>query len=145
MPMFPSEDWFNAVRDVYNTDSSFHSGGGGECHTVSGFRIGDEENYLITFEGLLITEIRLANCDEMNDTDFIIEMPTETWVDMLQYIQEHGHASARHTINSIDLSAEDGIAHNPTDDQYREDLFYRYNQNFQDFFNASSRVETTFE
>ena len=144
MPMFPSEEWFNAVRDVYNTDSSLHSGGGGECHTVSGFRIGDED-YLITFDGLMITEIRLANKDEMKDTDFIIDMPTETWTDMLQDIQEHGQASARHTINSIDLSAVDGIAHNPADDQYREDLFYRYNQNFQDFFNASSRVETTFE
>jgi len=142
--MFPSEDWFNAVRDVYNTDLSLRSGGGGECHTISGFRIGDAD-YLITFEGLLITEIRLVNGDEMNDTDFIIEMPMETWVDMLQDIQEHGYASARHTINSIDLSAEDGIAHNPTDDQYREDLFYRFNQNFQDFFNASSRVETTFK
>jgi hypothetical protein len=29
------------------------------------------------------------------------------------------------------------------DDQYRQDLFYRYNQNFQDFFDASSRIDTT--
>lgn len=144
MPMFPSEEWFNAVREVYNSDSTFHSGGGGECHTVAGFRIGDDD-YLITFEGLQVAEIRLANGDEMNDTDFIIEMETDIWKDMVQNIQENGHALDRHTINSIDLSSEDGIARNPMDDQYRQDLFYRYNQNFQDFFNASSRVETTFE
>jgi hypothetical protein len=34
-------------------------------------------------------------------------------------------------------------AYSPVDDQYRQDLFYRYNQNFQDFFDASSRIDTT--
>ena len=48
-------------------------------------------------------------------------------------------------LNSIDLELEEGIAFSPIDDQYKQDLFYRYNQNFQDFFDASSRVETTFE
>ena len=42
------------------------------------------------------------------------------------------------------LQQEEGIAYSPADDQYRQDLFYRYNQNFQDFFDASARVKTTF-
>jgi len=51
---------------------------------------------------------------------------------------------AHYTLNSLDLQQDEGIAYSPADDQYRQDLFYRYNQNFQDFFDASARVETTF-
>ena len=72
-------------------------------------------------------------------------MPLETWQAMLKDVQANGKASSNLTLNSIDLEFEDGIARSPIDDQYRQDLFYRYNQNFQDFFDASSLVETTFE
>jgi hypothetical protein len=48
-------------------------------------------------------------------------------------------------LNSIDLQQNDSIAYSPEDDQARQDLFYRFNQNFQDFFDASSRIATTFD
>ena len=38
---------------------------------------------------------------------------------------------------------ENGLAHSATGDQYRQDLFFRYNQTFQFFFDASARIETT--
>ena len=60
-------------------------------------------------------------------------------------LQENGKADLDHTLNSIDLQQEESIAYSPADDQYRQDLFYRYNQNFQDFFDASARVETSFD
>ena len=70
--------------------------------------------------------------------------PEAHWQAMLESVQRHGKADLEYTLNSIDLKLEDGIAHSPVDDQYKQDLFYRYNQNFQDFFDASARVETTF-
>jgi hypothetical protein len=144
MPQFPSADWFQSVRDVYNSDPSLHSGGGGACDTVAGFKIG-AESYLITFEGLQCADVRSAPDKEMNDADFIIEMSEELWTDMVANVQANGKADLDHTLNSIDLTQEESIAFSPVDDQYRQDLFYRFNQNFQDFFDASARVETTFK
>ena len=144
MAVFPSRQWFEEVRDVYNSDGSLHSGGGGACDTTAGFSIGDQR-YLIEFSGLVCADVRESNDRELEKTDFIIEMPVESWKAMVKDVQENGKASSNNTLNSLDLEVEDGIARSPADDQYKQDLFYRYNQNFQDFFNASSRVETLFE
>jgi len=89
--------------------------------------------------------VRQCSEEDLATTDFVIEMPMETWRSMLQDVQKNGKASSNMTLNSIDLELEEGIAFSPIDDQYKQDLFYRYNQNFQDFFDASSRVQTTFE
>jgi len=144
MPSFPSEEWFQAVQTVYNADSSLHSGGGGACDCVAGFRVGSEY-YRIIFQGLECQEVGQSSESDLEDADFIIEMEAATWRSMLEDIQAHGKASSRFTLNSIDMGSEDSIARSPIDDQYRQDLFYRYNQNFQDFFDASSRIESTFK
>ncbi|MCP5184218.1 MAG: hypothetical protein H6993_09665 [Pseudomonadales bacterium] len=144
MPVFPSNEWFQAVRSVYNSDPSLHSGGGGACDTTAAFKIGDAA-YVVVFEGHECSDIHPAQDGELNDADFVIEMPPALWRDMVANIQANGHADLDHTLNSIDMSQEDSIAWSPVDDQYRQDLFYRLNQNFQDFFDASSRVETVFE
>ena len=80
----------------------------------------------------------------IRDRDFVIAMSEEIWREMVEDIQKNGKASALLTLNSIDLSSEDSIAYSPVDDQYRQDLFYRYNQNFQDFMDASATIETSF-
>jgi len=145
MAQFPSENWFKKVQQIYNTDSSLHTGGGGACETTAGFKIGDER-YLIVFEGRQCAAIRSASEAELasDETDFIIEMAPELWQSMVANIQQHGAAHDDYTLNSIDLQQDDSIAYSPVDDQSRQDLFYRFNQNFQDFFDASSRIETTF-
>lgn len=144
MAIFPSEEWFQEVRQVYNSDTSLHSGGGGACETTAGFCIGDAR-YLIEFAGLTCAQVRQSSDAELEESDFIIEMPVASWTAMVRDVQKNGKASSSQTLNSLDLSLEEGIARSPVDDQYKQDLFYRYNQNFQDFFNASSRVETQFE
>jgi hypothetical protein len=144
MPTFPSTEWFQTVREVYNSDSSLHSGGGGACHTTAGFKVGNQ-GYVIVFGGLDCEDVREAGAEEMNDTDFIIEMSEDLWKEMVSNVQQNGKADLDHTLNSIDLQQEESIAYSPVDDQYCQDLFYRYNQNFQDFFDASARVETSFD
>ena len=140
---FPSEKWFEAVRQAYNSDASLHSGGGGACYTRAGLSIGDE-HYLIEFAGEECAQVARLELADLEEADFIIRMPMALWREMIRNIQEHGKADLEHTLNSIDLSEEEGITYSPVEDQYRQDLFYRYNQNFQDFFDASSRVQTTF-
>ncbi len=143
MAVFPSEQWFREVREVYNSDTSLHSGGGGACDSKAGLGIGDNY-YKIEFAGLECANVGVCSESDLSEADFIIEMPMDAWVTMIKDVQGNGKASSNQTLNSLDLDNEDGIARSPIDDQYRQDLFYRYNQNFQDFFNASSRVTTTF-
>ncbi len=146
MAVFPSNEWFNAVRERYNGDHSLHSGGGGACDTRAGFKIGDRI-FLIVFEGLECTETREVDASELAGMDFYLDMPAERWAEMVLNIQQNGHADRDHTLNTLDLelSDADGLAHTTDDDQYKTDLFYRYNQNFQDFFDASAGIETTVE
>ncbi len=63
---------------------------------------------------------------------------------MLENIEENGAADMDHTLNTLDLEHPDGLAQSQSGDQYRQDLFFRYNQTFQYFFDASARVETEF-
>jgi hypothetical protein len=144
MPSFPSEEWFQSVREVYNSDSSLHSGGGGACNTTAGLKVGSR-GFVIVFEGLECADIHSADETEINATDFIIEMSEQLWKEMIANVQDNGKADLDHTLNSIDLQQDESIAYSPADDQYCQDLFYRYNQNFQDFFDASARVETSFD
>ena len=103
-----------------------------------------DEHFVIVFEGLQCADIHAASVGETEELDFVIDMPMDLWKDMVSNIQANGKADLDHTLNSIDLMQEESIAYSPVDDQYRQDLFYRFNQNFQDFFDASARVETTF-
>jgi hypothetical protein len=71
-------------------------------------------------------------------------MPTTQWQDMLENIKAHGGADLHHTLDTLDLRTAGGMASNATGDQYRTDLFFRYNQSRQYFFDLSARLETTF-
>ena len=143
MAVFPSLEWFNAVRERYNGDEDLHTGGGGPCEARAGLCIGDTV-YLLEFEGFECAEVRAISRDE-DDLDFFLEMPLAEWTDMVANIQENGAADLHHTLTTIDLELEGGLARAPGDDQYKQDLFYRYNQNFQDFFDASAGVETAID
>ncbi len=142
MTVFPSVEWFNAVRERYNADEALHSGGGGPCEAKAALCVGDNV-YLLEFEGFECAEIREIARNEIDQADFFLDMPMSDWIDMINNIQENGAADLNHTLSTIDLELPDGLPSAPGDDQYRRDLFYRYNQNFQDFFDASAGVPTT--
>lgn len=142
MAVFPSVEWFNAVRERYNADASLHSGGGGPCEAKAVLCIGNSF-YLLEFDGFECAEVREIDRQDTDQADFCLDMPASEWVDMVNNIQENGAADLNHTLSTIDLELEDGLARAPDDDQYKRDLFYRYNQNFQDFFDASAGISTT--
>ena len=143
MAVFPSVEWFNAVRERYNADEALHTGGGGPCEAKATLCIGNRF-YLLEFDGFECAEIREIGPGDVDKADFCLDMPASDWVDMVNNIQQNGAADLHHTLSTIDLELEDGLARAPDDDQYKLDLFYRYNQNFQDFFDASAGVPTTF-
>ena len=143
MPVFPSIDWFDAVRHEFNTDESVRTAGGGTCDAKVGLRIG-EELFLLVFEGFECSSAAEIAEPELEATDFYLDMPVSDWEEMLTNIVENGKADLDHTLNTLDLDTEEGLARSYTGDQYLQDLFYRYNQTFQNFFDLASRVETVF-
>ena len=140
---FPSVRWFDAVRSVFNTDESYRGAGGGYCNCTAGMKIGADV-FVLTFEGQECTQAVQANDAALEDVDFYLDMAAAEWREMVANIQGNGHADLHHTLNTLDLDREDGLATSRHGDQYREDLFFRYNQTLQFFFDASARVKTEF-
>ena len=143
MAKFPSVAWFDAVRSVFNGDETYRGGGGGQCNCVAGMKIG-KTVVVLTFEGFECTKAERANDAALDEVDFYLDMKASEWRAMLQNIKANGHADLEYTLNTLDLDRENGLATSHHGDQYREDLFFRYNQTFQYFFDASARIKTEF-
>lgn len=147
MPRFPSEEWFAAVAEIFNGDERYQGAGGGQCSCRAGLVVSAPDDtpkdvFVLTFEGKECLGGERAAAEALADVDFYMHMPLKDWQAMLGDIQAHGHATADHTLNSLDLNRKDGLSTSVHGDQYREDLFFRYNQTLQFFFDASARIKT---
>jgi len=139
MPIFPSVEWFKAVADLVNKDPEYRKLGNTDA--VVGIDVGGRL-FVLTFEGYEVTKVDEAADPAGLDLDFTLVMPPEQWRAMIDNIKEHGRAELQYTLNSIDLATPDEFA--KAEDYYRRDLFYRFNQSFQHYFDMSSKVETQF-
>ena len=138
---FPSIEWFNALKDLVNTDENYKRIG--TCDSEIGIKIPDlAKFYKITFEAFGVEDIREVDEADAENADFWLEMPYARWKDMIENIKANGKADLHHTLNTIDLEDPAGLAR--SNDGYRRDAFYRFNQTFQYFFDASVLVDTTF-
>lgn len=138
VPVFPSIEWFQALREVVNQDEQYRHFG--TCDAVMGLRIG-EETYQVTFDAFDVTDVARIDAGDLRDCDFYLEMPPEAWREMIENIRAHGGADLDHTLNTLDFNLGQ-IAH--SDDELRRDLFFRYNQSFQQFLDDSRLIETQF-
>jgi|FLYN01.1.fsa_nt_gi hypothetical protein len=139
MPVFPSVEWFEAVKNIVNNDEAFRRLG--TIDTTVGVKVGDKI-YQLTFEAFECTEVKEITERDLRDVDFWLEQSYDGWKEMLQNIKEKGAADLDHTLNTIDLNLPEGFARSY--DGYRRDAFYRFNQSLQDFFNASAKIDTQF-
>lgn len=139
MPVFPSVEWFQAVADLVNRDDNYkHSG---TCDAAVGIQV-DDRLFEIVFEAYEVKSVRELSATDPRDLDFSLVLPAEQWREMIENIKANGHADLTHTLNSLDLATAEEFARG--DDYYRRDLFYRFNQSFQDFFDASAKIDTQF-
>jgi hypothetical protein len=139
MPVFPSVEWFEALQEVVNRDEKFKHFG--TIDAKVGVRV-DDKAYELVFEVYELVSVREISVDELEQCDFYLEQEPERWREMLENIKSHGKADISHTLNTIDLNSPQGLARGS--DGYKVDLFYRYNQTLQDFFDSSARLETEF-
>ena len=138
---FPSVDWFNAIKSIVNQDEGYKRIG--TCDSVVGVKIPDlQKYYKITFEAFEVADIRETDEADAETGDFWLEMPYARWKEMIENIKANGKADLHHTLNTLDMEDPDGLAR--SHDGYRRDAFYRFNQTFQYFFDASARIDTSF-
>ncbi len=139
--VFPSLEWFKAVQALVNEDAEFRSLG--SIDTKMGVKSGSDI-FLITFEAFKCIEVSAGTDDDLFELDFYLDMPPEKWQEMLTNIKANGAADHQHTLNTLDLLLPDGLSSNATGDQYKADMFFRYNESLQQFFNLSVQFDTAF-
>lgn len=141
MPIFPSVDWFSKVAQIAANDEGYRHYG--RLDAIVGIIVG-ESMYSLTFDVFDIKDVHETTMDELRDADFVLEMPYDTWIELIKNIKANGKADLDHTLNSLDLRLADGLARNISADGYRLDKFFRYNENLQRFFDDSAQIDSQF-
>lgn len=136
---FPSLAWFEELRRLVNDDPSYRQYG--TVDAAMGVKVG-EEVFVVAFEAFECTSVRSGNEYDLINVDFFIEMEPGAWRAMLENIKANGGAEAGQTLVSLDMLNE--ISNNATGDQLRADMFFRYNQSLQHFFDLSANLNTVF-
>jgi hypothetical protein len=139
MPDFPSVEWFKQAADLLNKSDSFK-----RCGTVDtqmGVKV-DDRIFEIDFEAFEITNVSEIDQHRAEQLDFTLVQSGDAWKAMLDDIKSNGHATHEYTLNSLDLRSDQELAIGK--DYNRRDLFYRFNQSIQDYFDMSAKMETTF-
>ncbi len=139
MPEFPSVDWFEELKGRVNGTERFKHFGTIDC--VMGVQV-DARVFKIVFEAFEVVDVSEIGSTDSDELDFTLAMSGPEWRGMLENIRTNGQADLDHTLNSIDLEKPEAFAIG--EDYTRRDLFYRFNQTLQDFFDASAEMETTF-
>ena len=137
--VFPSLDWFEALQKLVNDDPAYRQIG--TVDAAMGVKVADEV-FVVAFEAFECRSVRAGNEYDLINVDFFIEMDPEAWRTMLESIKANGAAEAGQTLVSLDMLHE--ISTNATGDQLRADMFFRYNQSLQHFFDLSANLNTEF-
>lgn len=141
MPTFPALEWFEAVSDIVNRDEAYRRIGA--CEARVGVKIPDLGLcYRLSFESFGVAEVAEVSESEVEETDFWLEAAYGRWQGMLRNIRANGKADLHHTLSTIDLEEPERLARAHHDEGRA--LFFRCNQSFQYFFDASARIETVF-
>ena len=141
MPIFPSTEWLQAVARLAMEDATYRKFG--RVDVLAGIKVG-ERIFRLTFDVFEIGDVRQIGAEELGELDFYLEMTPQEWQTMLQNIRDNRHAGLEYTLNTLDLKLPEGLHHNATDDGYRADKFFRFNESVQRFFDLSAEVETTY-
>jgi hypothetical protein len=141
MTSFPAPEWFLALGRMMAAEGEvFRRLGYAEVRFV--VRVLDDGGKVAAATAIEIDGYALTNAFQLDgkpfDADFAICAPRAVWAEMLEEIAREGRATLRHTLSSLALVGESLWLE--SDDQLREDKFYRYNQTLQELFNLSARL-----
>ena len=144
MPSFPDTEWFLTLGRLMAAEGELFRRLG-YAETRFAVRVipnntgnGGEQIVGLVIDGYQLTEAKPINDLESFDPDFVICGKREIWDRMLSEIANHGRPQLRHTLSSLALVGEELWLE--SNDQLREDKFYRFNQTLQELLNLASKV-----
>jgi hypothetical protein len=146
--VFPSVAWFERLAELMEARRDRHKHLG-TIDCLAQFTMFDHpsrgENWhvQVRFEEYSVVEVRQVGEEESTKADFILETDIDVWQEMVQNITAgQGRPDLEHSLNKLSLPgtpirlwSEDPLA---------RDLFFRYNQSLQEFWNACAEINTTF-
>lgn len=141
---FPSVAWFKAVKARADANPERFRRLG-FCDATVGIEVGegaDVKSFVLTFQDYGCSKVERAGAGAPADLDFALAGDCAVWREMIENIREHGRADLQHTLNYLQLP---GTLRLEAKDQARADLFYRFSQTFQAFFDEAAQVPTEFE
>ena len=140
--VFPSVNWFQGLQQMVNGDPEFRRLG--SIDAAMGVKVGSRV-FVVMFEAFECTDVREGNVADLDDLDFYLELSETDWRELIENTKANGGADRRHTLNTLDLTSDDGFAQNATGDQLRGDIFFRVNESLQYFFDLAAKLNTVFE
>ena len=140
--VFPSVEWFQALQQLVNVDPEFRRLG--SIDAAMGVKVGSRV-FVVIFEAFECIEVRDGSEADLDDLDFYLELSEADWRELVENTKANGGADRRHTLNSLDLTANDGLAQNATGAQSRGDICFRVNESLQYFLDQAAKLRTVFE
>lgn len=144
---FPSLDWFKGLAALMNeNESAFRRIG--PADVVWAFEIGPSGDagprrvFRLVFEDYGCVAVDEVDAASPSDATFTLRARYDTWKEMIENIQVHGQADRTHTINTLTLPDDPVYVQAP--DFLARDVFARYGQTFQKFFDGAARLPTAF-
>lgn len=145
---FPAVEWFAQLATFMREDRARQEQLG-YIDCVAGFVVseatgdGFARHFHVTFEEFEATDVREVDAAQAGEADFALVAPLAVWREMIESIATGGGRPAlEQTLNRLShmgtpmkLDAADPV---------KADLYFRYNQSLQEFFNASARMHTRF-
>ena len=139
--VFPSVQWFQGLQQLVNGDPEFRRLG--TVDAQMGVKIGSKV-FVIVFEAFECVDVKEGIEADLEDLDFYLELSEADWRELVENTKANNGADRQHTLNTLDLTKEDGLSQNATGDQLRGDIFFRVNESLQYFFDLSARLDTIF-
>ena len=139
--VFPSLQWFQALQQLVNGDPEFRRLG--TVDAEMGVKVGPRV-FVIVFEAFECVCVKEGAEGDLEELDFYLELSEVDWQDLVENTKVNNGADRQHTLNTLDLTKEDGLSQNADGDQLRGDVFFRVNESLQYFFDLSARLNTVF-
>ena len=144
MSRFPSVEWFELLARELGSDPE-RVKRLGYVEAVVGILVEDgasTEGFVLHFAGYGGPGSVRPSSDPGAESDFTIAGPLAVWKEMIQNIATNGEPDLNHTLNRLTMAGTP--LRLVSRDQLETDLFFRFNQSFQAYFDASAAVQTEF-
>jgi len=146
--VFPSVAWFERLAELMDERRERHRHIG-TIDCLAQFTMfdapapGESWHVQVRFEEYRVVEVKQVGAADSVRADFILETDLDVWQEMVENIAAgQGRPDLDHSLNRLSLP---GVPMRLwSEDPLNRDLFFRYNQSLQEFWNASVEIDTVF-